>query len=105
MIDVEVGVERQVDFKIETVFEGGFEGVVEIGDDARVGGVFNELTEAGEGLGLAKRGWSDLLFEDRDEAIAPSGEKDGQVGLPSGLRGAYSGQEVGAFGKGLQEVF
>lgn len=52
LVDVEVGVLREVDFEIKSLFHVGLEGVVERCDCARVGGVFDKLAEAGEWFGF-----------------------------------------------------
>jgi len=105
LVDVEIGVLREVDFEIETVFHVGLEGVVEVGDGSRVAGVFYKLAEAGEGFGFCGAGRSDLFFENCYEAFAPVGEQDGQVGLPVSFCSADSGEEIGAFWERLKDVF
>ncbi len=105
LVDVEIGVLREVDFEIETVFHVGLEGVVKIGYGSRVAGVFYQLAEAGEWFGFCGAGRGDLFFENCYEAFAPVGEQDWEVGFPVGFCSADSGEQIGAFGKGLENVF
>ena len=84
IFDFKLSMCRDIDFEVEGFFDRGLEPGMKSGNRAGVEWRIGDHAESGEGRGISGAGNFAEFFENSHEAIAPIGEEQRSVNLPTG---------------------